>query len=121
MKRREFIALVGGAVIASSSARAQQPAKTRRIGVLETVSPALNMPNLDALRRGLRDLGYIESQNCVLEYRSVDGDAARFPALAEALARLRVDLIVTGGTPASRAAREAGANSPLVVAAVGWP
>ena len=60
MKRREFIALVGGAFIASSSARAQQPAKLRRIGVLETVSPALNVANVDALRRGLRDLGYVE-------------------------------------------------------------
>src|SRR5205814_10212467 len=90
MKRREFIALVGGAVIASSSARAQQLAKTRRIGVLETVSPPWNMPNLDALRRGLRDLGYIESQNYVLEYRSADGVAARFPALADDVVGLRV-------------------------------
>jgi putative tryptophan/tyrosine transport system substrate-binding protein len=121
MKRREFIALVGGAVIASSSARAQQPAKTRRIGVLETVSPALNMPNLDALRRGLRDLGYIENQNCLLEYRSADGDAARFPALAEELVRLGVDLIVTRGTPAARAAKEATETIPIVMAAIGEP
>src|SRR3954468_24190843 len=121
MKRREFIALVGGAVIASSSARAQQPAKTRRIGVLETVSPPLNMANLDALRRGLHDLGYIESQNYVLEYRSADGDAARFPALAEELVRLGVDLIVTRGTPAARAAKEATETIPIVMAAIGEP
>jgi putative ABC transport system substrate-binding protein len=121
MKRREFIALVGGAVIASSSARAQQPAKLRRIGILETVSPALNVANVDALRRGLRDLGYIESQNYVLEYRSADGDAARFPALAEELVRLGLDLIVTRGTPAARAAKEATETIPIVMAAIGEP
>src|SRR5947209_10401353 len=121
MKRREFIALFWGAVISPLSPRAQQPAKTRRIGVLETVSPPLNMPNLDALRRGLRDLGYIESQNYVLEYRSADGDAARFPALAEELVRLGVDLIVTRGTPAARAAKDATETIPIVMAAIGEP
>jgi len=79
------------------------------------------MPNLDALRRGLRDLGYIESQNYVLEYRSADGDAARFPALAEELVRLGVDLIVTRGTPAARAAKEATETIPIVMAAIGEP
>src|SRR5205823_14833363 len=107
MKRREFIALVGGAVIASSSARAQQPAKTRRTGVLETVWPALNMPNLDALRRGLRDLGHIPNQNCRLEYRSADAAAARLPALLAELARLGVDLRETPGTAAVRPPKEA--------------
>jgi putative tryptophan/tyrosine transport system substrate-binding protein len=121
MKRREFIALVGGAVMASGSSRAQQPAKNRRIGLLETVSPALNMQNLDALRRGLRELGYIENQNYVLEYRSADGDAARFPALAEQLVQLGVDLIVTRGTPAARAAKEATETIPIVMAAIGEP
>jgi ABC-type uncharacterized transport system substrate-binding protein len=121
MKRREFIAFVGGAVIASASARAQQTAKTRRIGILETVSPTLNIANLDALRRGLRDLGYIESQNCFLEYRSADGDAARFPALAEELVQLGVDLIVTRGTPSARAAKEATETIPIVMAAIGEP
>ena len=79
------------------------------------------MPNLDALRRGLRDLGYIESQNYVLEYRSADGDAARFPALAEELVRLGVDLIVTRGTPAARAAKDATETIPIVMASIGEP
>jgi hypothetical protein len=66
MQRREVITLFGGAVVAAtSSARAQQPAKSRRIGILETVSPALNIRNLDALRRGLRELGYIENQTYI--------------------------------------------------------
>jgi putative tryptophan/tyrosine transport system substrate-binding protein len=122
MKRREFITLFGGAIVAAtSSARAQQPAKSRRIGILETVSPALNFRNLDALRRGLRELGYIENQTYILEYRSADGDAARFPALADELVRLGVDLIVTRGTPAARAAKNATETIPIVMAAVGEP
>src|SRR5467141_2998576 len=122
MKRREFITLFGGAVVAAtSSARAQQPAKSRRIGILETVSPALNFRNLDALRRGLRELGYIENQNYILEYRSADGAAERFPALADELVRLKVDLIVTRGTPAARAAKNATETIPVVMATMGDP
>jgi putative ABC transport system substrate-binding protein len=122
MKRREFITLFGGAVVAAtSSAHAQQPARSRRIGILETASPALNIRNLDALRRGLRELGYIENQNYILEYRSADGDAGRFPALANELVRLGVDLIVTRGTPAARAAKNATETIPIVMAAVGEP
>src|SRR5215212_5280862 len=120
MKRREFITLIG-VIVASGSARAQQPAKIRRIGILETVSPRLNMDNLNALQRGLRELGYVENQNYVLEYRSADGDAGRFPSLAEELVRLGVDLIVTRGTPAARAAKEATETIPIVMAAIGEP
>jgi len=120
MKRREFITLIG-AIVASGSARAQQPAKSRRIGILETVSQRLNMDNLNALQRGLRDLGYVENQSYVLEYRSADGDAGRFPALAEELVRLGVDLIVTRGTPAARAAKAATETIPIVMAAIGEP
>jgi putative tryptophan/tyrosine transport system substrate-binding protein len=122
MKRREFLALLGGAAVAASSpALAQQPAKIRRIGILETVSPALNAKNLDALRRGLRELGYVEDRNYVLEYRSADGDAQRYPALADELVRLGVDLIVTRGTPAARAAKNATEKIPIVMAAIGEP
>jgi putative ABC transport system substrate-binding protein len=122
MKRRQFLAFLGGAAVAvSSSARAQQPAKSRRIGILETVSASLNAANLEALRRGLRELGYIENQNYILEYRSADGDAGRFPALANELVRLGADLIVTRGTPAARAARDATETIPVVMAAIGEP
>jgi putative tryptophan/tyrosine transport system substrate-binding protein len=121
MKRREFLAIAGGAILASGSSRAQQPVKVRRIGVLETVSPRLNRPNLDGLRRGLQELGYVENQNYVLEYRSADGDAARFPALADELVGLGVDLIVTRGTPAARAAKAATETIPIVMASIGEP
>jgi len=122
MQRREFITLVAGAAVAASRpAHAQAPAKNHRIGILETVSASSNARNLDALRRGLRELGYVENQNYSLEYRSADGDGRRFPALAAELVRLGVDLIVTRGTPAARAAKEATETIPIVMAAIGEP
>ncbi|HYW62929.1 MAG TPA: ABC transporter substrate-binding protein [Bradyrhizobium sp.] len=121
MKRREFILALGGAVAWPLAARAQQPAKIYRIGVLETVSPDSNAKNIEALIRGLRDLGYVENQNYLLEYRSADGDAGRFPALADELVRLRVDVIVTRGTPSARAAKSATETIPIVMAAIGDP
>jgi ABC-type uncharacterized transport system substrate-binding protein len=121
MRRREFILALGGAAGWPLVARAQQPAKIYRIGILETVSLASNAKNIEALQRGLRDLGYVENQNYVLEYRSADGDAGRFPALADELVRLRVDLIVTRGTPAARAAKSATESIPVVMAAIGEP
>jgi putative ABC transport system substrate-binding protein len=121
MKRREFILAAGGAALWPLAAPAQQPAKTWRIGMLETVSPELNAKNIEALKRGLRDLGYVENQNYVLEYRSADGDSDRFPALVDELVRLRVDLIVTRGTPAARAAKSATETIPIVMAAIGEP
>src|ERR1700730_4120973 len=103
------------------AARAQQPARIYRIGILETVSSSLNVKNIDALRRGLRELGYVENQNYILEYRSADGDGARFPLLADELVRLHVDLIVTRGTPAAKAAKAATEAIPIVMAAIGEP
>jgi putative ABC transport system substrate-binding protein len=121
MKRRNFITLLGGVAAWPLAARAQQPSKNYRIGILETVPLASNTKNIDALRRGLRELGYVENQNYVLEYRSADGDAGRFPALSEELVRLRADLIVTRGTPAARAAKNATETIPIVMAAIGEP
>jgi ABC-type uncharacterized transport system substrate-binding protein len=121
MKRRAFITLLGGAASWPLAARAQQPAKTWRIGMLETISPGMNAKNIEALKRGLRDLGYVENQNYVLEYRSADGEGERFPAFADELVRLGVDLIVTRGTPAARAAKSATESIPIVMAAIGEP
>ena len=87
MKRREFITLLGGAAAWPLVARAQQGERRRRIGVLETVSVTLNAANYDALRQGLRELGYVEGRNLVIEYRSADGRAERFPDLATELVR----------------------------------
>ncbi len=103
------------------AARAQQPAKIYRIGILETVSSSLNVKNIDALRRGLRELGYVENRNYILEYRSADGHGERFPVLAGELVRLHVDLIVTRGTPAAQAAKNATETIPIVMAAIGEP
>ena len=122
MKRRAFLALAGSAMVTwPLAARAQQLPKIHRIGILETVSSSLNAKNLDALRRGLRELGYVENQNYILEYRSADGNGERFPALVDELVRLHVDLIVTRGTPAAQAAKNVTETIPIVMAAIGEP
>jgi putative ABC transport system substrate-binding protein len=87
--------------------------------MLETIPQAMNADNLDAFRQGLRELGYVEGQSLVIEYRSADGREERFQSLAEELVRLKVDLIVTRGTPATRAAKAATATIPIVVATGG--
>src|SRR6266568_2859288 len=121
MKRREFIGLVGGAVAWPIGARAQQVGKIYRIGILEPIPAARNAANLDALRRGLRELGYVEGQNLVIEYRSADGRAERFPDLASELVGLNVDLILTRGTPATRAVQNATGTIPVVMMTMGGP
>jgi putative ABC transport system substrate-binding protein len=122
MRRREFIALLGGAVaIWPLCTRAQQARKIYRIGILEALPAERNAANLDGLRKGLRDLGYVEGRNLVIEYRSADGRAERFPDLASELVRLKVDLIVTRGTPATKAAQNATGTIPVVMATVGGP
>ena len=122
MDRRTFIGGVAGGLIASPlAARAPQAARVYRIGILEVVPAAQNADNLDALRKGLRDLGYVEGRNLIIEYRSADGRADRFPDLASELVRLKVDLIVTRGTPAARAAKIATETIPVVMATMGDP
>src|SRR5438105_13707763 len=121
MKRREFITLLGCAAAWPFTVRAQQGGKIYRIGILEPIPAARNAANLDALRKGLREFGYIESRNLVIEYRSADGRAERFPDLASELVRLKVDLIVTRGTPAAIAAKNATGTIPVVMATMGGP
>jgi putative ABC transport system substrate-binding protein len=120
MKRREFITLLGGAAVAWPVAAWAQTNRTYRIGIMETIPQASNVENFSALRQGLQQLGYVEGQNLVIEYLSADGHADRFPALALELVRRRVDLIVTRGTPAARAAKET-TTIPVVMAAIGEP
>jgi putative ABC transport system substrate-binding protein len=120
MDRRAFLGnLVGGLLAAPLAARAQPTGRVYRIGMLETISIALNAAHLDAFRQGLRELGYVEGQNVVIEYRSADGRQERFPELAMELVRLKVDLIVTTGTPAALAAKNAAGTIPVVIAGVG--
>ncbi|HEX9559249.1 MAG TPA: ABC transporter substrate-binding protein [Reyranella sp.] len=120
MRRRAAFRLLSGAAIWPFTAFAQGN-RLYRIGVLETVPAERNAANLDALRRGLRELGYIEGQNLQIEYRSAAGRADRFPELADELLRHRVDLIVTRGTPAALAAKAATTTVPIVMAAIGEP
>jgi putative ABC transport system substrate-binding protein len=118
MKRREFITLLGGAAATwPLPLRAQQPAKVPRIGFLFYGSPGPS-PELDAFRQGLRELGYIEGQNITVEYRFASGQVERLPDLAAELVRLRLDVIVTPGTPASMAAKQATSTIPIVFAGV---
>jgi putative ABC transport system substrate-binding protein len=122
MKRRDFVTLLVGAAVGwPFVASAQQTGKVYRIGILETRPTAQNADNLNALRKGLRDLGYVEGQNLVIEYRSSEGRAERFPDLASELVSLKVDLIVTRGSPAAKAAKNATGTIPVVMAAMGAP
>ena len=118
MKRREFITLLGGAaVVWPLAAGAQKSSKVYRIGVLEQTSVALHDASFEAFRQGLRELGYVEGQNLAIEYRSVDDRVERYPELAAQLVGLNVDLIITRGTPAVLAAKNATATIPVVMAA----
>src|ERR1700694_2369396 len=120
--RREFILLVTGAAIAGSRrAQAQAARKVYRIGVIETASSALNGADLHAFRQGMQDLGYFEGRDFVIEFRAADGRAERYPDLANELVRLNVDLIMTRGTPAALAAKNATKSIPIVLSGLGDP
>jgi putative ABC transport system substrate-binding protein len=122
MRRRAFIGLLAAVAFAwPPQLNAQQPSKTFRIGMAEPVPAELNVANLAAFRQELRELGYVEGENLIIEYRSAAGDARRFPALVSELIGLGVDLIVTRGTPASLAAKRASTTIPVVMAALGEP
>ena len=120
MRRREFISLLGGTAVAwPLAARAQQPsAKVFRIGFLGTPTADSLPKRLEAFRAGLRDLGYREGRDFVIEYRWAEDQYDRLPALLADLIRLRVDVIVTHGTPAALAAKQATTTMPIVVAVV---
>ena len=120
MRRRDFIAGLTSMWGWSSWAYAQSSSKSYRVGMLDTSSRQLNA-NFGELQRGLRELGYIEGQNLIFEYRSPDGRNETFAELARELVRLQVDAIVTRGTPAALAARAASATVPVVMAAAGDP
>ena len=99
----------------SSFTEAQQPAKMPRIGFLITSSPSAIAPRMDAFRQGLRELGYVEGKNIVIERRHAEGELDRLPALAAELVRLKVDVIVTSGPTATRPAKGATSTIPVVM------
>ena len=103
-------------VLVGPVAQAQQAQKLRRIGVLGATSPATIASRLEAFRQGLRDLGYVEGKNIVIEYRYADGKLDRVRALAAEMVRLKVEVILTGGSAATRPAKEATAIIPIVMA-----
>ena len=102
-------------------AEAQQPAKIPRIGYLGATSPSAIPDRIEAFRQGLRELGYVEGKNIVIEWRHHEGKVDRLPALAAELVRLKVVIIVTAGAPAARAAKEATSTIPIVMTQVGDP
>jgi putative ABC transport system substrate-binding protein len=125
VKRRAFITLLGGAAVAwPIAARAQQaPSVDRRIGVLMTGFSNVEAarPFLDPFHRGLRELGWIEGQNLIIEYRFAAGKLDLLPQLASELADLRPEVIVTEGSPAAQAAKKASSTIAVVMAASGDP
>src|ERR1043166_7545107 len=123
MRRREFIALVGGAIACPMGVRAQQQAgKVPRIGFLSLTSPSDRPFLLDAFRQRLRELGGAEGQNIVIDYRYAEDRVDRLPDLAAELVRLKVDLIVaSAGTQVATAAKNATETIPIVMIAVRDP
>src|SRR5712691_12879094 len=121
MRRREFIVFLGGAVAAlPPGGGAQQPGNVSTIGYLSDSSPANPSPHPEPFRQGLRDLGYIEGKNITMEYRYAEGVVERLPHLTAELARLKVDVIFTGGA-ATIAAKDATKTIPIVMTNISDP
>jgi putative ABC transport system substrate-binding protein len=122
MKRRAFLALVPGSLLAAPlTAEGQQAGKVWRVGLLSSASASAAVARTDAFKDGLRELGYIEGQNLAIEYRWAEGREDRLSALAAELVRLSVDIIVTQGTVATLVARRAKPTMPVVFAVAGDP
>jgi putative tryptophan/tyrosine transport system substrate-binding protein len=99
-----------------ASAEAQQPAKVPRIGFLGAAYSSANAIRMEAFGQGLRELGYVEGKNILIEYRWAEGKTEQLPKLAVELVRLKVDIIVTAGPAATRPAKEATSTIPIVMA-----
>jgi putative ABC transport system substrate-binding protein len=121
MRRRDFIKLFGGVAVAWPLAARAQPATIPVIGFLGSDSPELYTGRLRAFRRGLKDAGYIESENVAIEYRWANGDNNRLPALAAELVALRVAVLVSATTPAALALKAATTSIPIVFFIAGDP
>lgn len=113
-RRRQFL-IASGALLAAPLIYAQKPDRIYRVGVLGVASATGYARQVDAFRRGLRDLGYIEGKNVLIEFRWADGNASRLPELAAELVRLNPDVIVTSG-PGTAIAKRATSTIPIVMA-----
>ena len=114
-KKIFFLALCSVLFALGFSADAQQPTTIPRIGFLITSSPSVIAPRMDAFRQGLRELGYVEGKNIVIERRHAEGKLDRLPTLAAELVRLNVDVIITSGPTATRPAKGATSTIPIVM------
>ena len=123
MGRREALRFaICAALLASARASAQPQGKVWRVGFLTPLRRSQAMPaRYSAFLKGLRDLGYVEGRNLVIEWRYADDDIARLPALATDLVRANVDVLVAGGTPAARAAQRATSTVAIFMLGVGDP
>jgi putative ABC transport system substrate-binding protein len=122
MDRRSFLFVFSlGALSAPLAVEAQPTGKVYRIGYLGAGSATVSQPSVEAFREGLRELGLVEGQNIVIDYRFAEGGFDRLPDLAAELVRLRVDVIMAGPTPPAVAAKNATGTIPIVVAGVGDP
>jgi putative ABC transport system substrate-binding protein len=121
IQNRKLVGIVALAIaltIGGAVAESQQPAKVPRIGVLNATSAASMASRMEQFREGLRDVGYIEGQNIVVEYRYADGKLNQLPELAAELVRLNVAVIVAGGGQSIRAAKKATNTIPIVMTQV---
>jgi putative ABC transport system substrate-binding protein len=122
IENRTFVLILGVLLLTLSfPTRAQPQVRVRRIGFLGNSTPSLEENLVGPFREGLRDHGYVEGRNILVEYRWAEGKYERFPTLIAELIGLKVELIVTAGTPASLAVQKATTSIPLVMIAVGDP
>src|SRR6201993_147251 len=119
LKRRDFITLVGGAAAWPLAGRAQNSGKIVRIGMLTTANPR-SASFIQAFEQRLRDLGYIEGQNLVIDFRNAEGQVDRLPDLATDLVRRGADVIVTATEPATRAVKKATTVIPILMVAINF-
>jgi putative ABC transport system substrate-binding protein len=122
MRKKVFAFLVSMVMLASTHlAEAQQPTKVPRIGFLAASPASALSTRIEAFRQGLRELGYVEGKNIIIEWRSAEEKLDRLPALAAELVRLKVDVIVAAGPATTRAAKEATVTIPIVMGFAGDP
>jgi ABC-type uncharacterized transport system substrate-binding protein len=121
LKWDSVVAIVATLVMCGAVAQAQQPKKVPRIGFLGGTSPSVESLRVEAFRQGLRELGYVEGQNIAIEWRWAEGKFDRLPDLAADLVRLTVDVIVTGGSTSTGAAKKVTITIPIVMAQVNDP
>jgi len=116
-----IVTLTLSLLAAPLAARAQQPTKVPRVGYLSDESGSLGLASFEPLAKGLRELGYLEGRTIVFENRYADGKTEVLPGLAAELVRIQVDVIVTVGTPATRAAKNATETIPIVFTRIADP